>query len=376
MKVVIATDSFKETLTSAEAGGAIRDGVLQVWPGVDVTVVPVADGGEGTVEALSTARGGQRRAVSVRGPLGDEVNAVFGLLDDGRTAVIEMAASSGLALVPAESRDPTRTTTFGTGQQMVAALNAGAGRVLVGIGGSATVDGGTGCGQALGIRFLDRGGVDLPAGMGGGDLDRVDRIDVSARDARLARSEIIVLCDVDNPLCGPAGAAATYGPQKGASDEQVAQLDRNLDHLARVIARDVGVDVAGRPGAGASGGLGAGLVAFAGAELRQGIDTIIELSGLAACMQDADLVLTGEGRIDAQTVRGKVVWGVAARARQAGVPIVAIGGSLGPGADQCEVMLDAVLGALEPGSPVPATAVEAARILIGATARHLANWPT
>jgi glycerate kinase len=376
MKVVIASDSFKGTLTSAEAGAAMREGVLQIWPDADVCVVPIADGGEGTVEAVLTARGGDRRSVTVRGPLGDDVVADFALLDDGRTAVVEMAASSGLTLVPPDARDPTRTTTYGTGQQIVAALNADVERIYIGIGGSATVDGGAGCGQALGVRFLDRDGAALPAGLSGGDLQHVERIDAAGRDARLGGTELVVLCDVDNPLCGPTGAAATYGPQKGASREQVAQLDRNLNHLARVIERDLGMDVSGHPGSGAAGGLGAGLVAFAGAVLRQGVETIMDLSGLTDWIQGADLVISGEGRIDAQTVRGKAVSGVADRARRAGVRVVAIGGSLGPGADQCGEILDGIFGALEPGDAIPATKADATRILTSATLRHLSSWPT
>ncbi len=374
MKIVIATDSFKETLTSAQAGRAIRDGARRVWPTADVTVIPIADGGEGTVDALLDARGGQRRQLTTRGPLGDPVTAEFALVDGGRTAVIEAAASSGLGLVRVEDRNPTRTSTFGTGQEMAAALDAGVQRVFLGIGGSATIDGGCGCGQALGIRFFDAAGHQFPDGMAGGDLDRVAAIDATGRHGRLDAAQVVILCDVDNPLCGPHGAAATYGPQKGATPQQVAQLDRGLHHLATVIARDLGVRVAHLPGAGAAGGLGAGLVAFTGAQLQRGIECVMDLVGLADRIRDADLVITGEGRIDAQSSHGKVISGIAQRARRLGVRVIAIGGCLGPGAESCEGLFDAVFGAGGPGGALPASLDEARRILTDATARHLAAW--
>ena len=373
-RIVVATDSFKGTLSSLQAGRAIRAGVLRIWPDAEVVVIPMADGGEGTVEAVLTGAGGRACEIRVSGPLGEPVTAVFGLLHDGRTAVIEMAASSGLSLVPVDRRDPTRTSTFGTGRQMAAAMDAGATRLLVGIGGSATVDGGCGAAQALGVRFLAVDGSVLPPGLAGGDLDRIARIDISRRDPRLDHVEVTVLCDVTNPLCGPQGAAEVFGPQKGATPEQVSRLDRNLLHMARVIESDLGVAVADMPGAGAAGGLGAGLVAMAGAKLRSGVESVIRLTRLSDRIRGADLVITGEGRIDAQSLMGKAVSGVARCARQAGVRVVAVVGSAGPGAEQCLSILNGIYAASGPEEPVPRTPEHAMRLLTDRTARQLAGW--
>jgi glycerate kinase len=374
MKVVIATDSFKGTMTSVEAGRAIRTGVWQLWPAADVTVVPMADGGEGTVQAVLAGAGGQARTVPVDDPLRRPTEATFGLLPDGRTAILEMASSSGLVLLRESERDPMRATSLGTGQQMRAALDAGATTLLLGVGGSGTVDGGAGCGQALGVQFRQADGSVLPPGLGGGDLDRVAGLDLSGRDPRLDGAEVIVLCDVVNPLCGPQGAAVVYGPQKGATPAQVRQLDCNLAHLAEVFARVLHADVRDLPGAGAAGGIGAGLVALADARLRSGVETVIELTRLADRIRGADLVITGEGRIDAQSLMGKVVSGVARQARAAGAAVVAIAGSAGPGSEQCTAILDAVYAVATAGEPSPSPGRQAMEALSRAAAHHLRAW--
>ncbi|MBV8607160.1 MAG: glycerate kinase [Singulisphaera sp.] len=330
MRVVVAPDKFKGSLSAPEAARAMARGVAAAVPAAAIDVVPMADGGEGTVEALVAATSGTSREAVVAGPLGEPVRARFGMLGDGHTAVLEMAAASGLALVPRDRRDPSRTSTRGTGELLLAAVEAGARRVVVGIGGSATNDGGAGLGQALGYRLLDAEGREI--GPGGGALDRLAAIDASGRDPRLEGVEVAVACDVDNPLCGPRGASAVYGPQKGADPAMVAALDRNLDHLARVLERDLGVSVRDLPGAGAAGGLGAGLVAFASGRLEPGIALVIRAVGLADRLRDADLCLTGEGALDASSAFGKTPIGVARLARSLGCPTIALAGTVGEGA--------------------------------------------
>ncbi len=325
MKVVIAPDSYKESLSAHEVAVEIAAGFREIFPDADYVILPLADGGEGTVEAMVAATGGRIVSVGVTGPLGKPVPAFYGLTGDGRTAVIEMAAASGLMLVPPEQRNPMVTTTYGTGELMRAALGAGVSRMVVGIGGSATVDGGAGMLQALGLKLLDREGGDI--GFGGGALDRLARIGAGGLDPRLGEVAIEVACDVDNPLLGEQGAAAVFGPQKGATPEMVAQLDANLAHLAAVISRDLGREVAMAPGAGAAGGLGAALLALGGG-LRPGIDIILETVGFEAVARDADLIITGEGRMDSQTVSGKAPLGVARLAKRLGKPVIAITGSL------------------------------------------------
>ncbi|HUT37652.1 MAG TPA: glycerate kinase [Planctomycetota bacterium] len=329
MKIVIAPDSFKECLAAEAVAEAMARGVRVAAPGAEVVCVPMADGGEGTVRALVAATGGRLRQARVTGPLGEPVEAEFGLLGDGTAGVIEMAAASGLPLVPLERRDPTKTTTWGTGELIAAALGLGAERLILGIGGSATVDGGAGMAQALGARLLDAAGK--PIGWGGGELARLARIDVSGIVPRLAGVACDVACDVTNPLAGPRGAAAVYGPQKGATPAMVKQLDANLAHLAAVVRRDLGVDVCDVPGAGAAGGLGAGLMAFLHARLRPGVELVIQAVRLQEKLAGADLVLVGEGQMDEQTAYGKVPVGVSRLARRLGIPAVAIVGSLGQG---------------------------------------------
>ncbi len=327
MKIVIAPDSFKESLSALEVAQAVQAGFSQVFPQAIYVLVPVADGGEGTVDAMVAATGGRREIVTATGPLGTPVEAFYGLTGDGATAVIEMAAASGLMLVPAAQRNPLLTTSRGTGELIRAALDAGARRFILGIGGSATNDGGAGMVQALGARLLDARGEDI--GPGGGALAALERVDVSALDPRLAECRIEVACDVDNPLTGPRGASAVFGPQKGATAEMVQTLDANLARFAHIVERDLGVAVDAVPGAGAAGGMGAAMLAFFGATLKPGIEIVTAAVDLDTHVRDADLVITGEGRIDFQTVHGKTPIGVARVARRHGKPVIGIAGSLG-----------------------------------------------
>ncbi len=353
MKVVIAPDSFKGSLDAAQVCAALERGVQAAVPDVETVCVPLADGGEGTVSALVAATGGRLVTRDVSGPLGEPTSAAFGMLGDGKTAVLEMAAASGLTLIAPAARNPLLTTTFGTGELMRAALDLGAEKLIIGIGGSATTDGGAGMAQALGARMLDRAGVAIPRATGG-RLCEIARIDGSGLDARLASTEVVVACDVDNPLYGERGAAAVYGPQKGATPQMVAALDAGLQHFAGRLREDLGADVAAVAGAGAAGGLGAGLMAFCGARLQRGIDIVIEAVGLRRQLAGANLVLTGEGRIDAQTAHGKTPHGVARVAADAGVPVVAIGGSVDIGAGGLDCFT-----AVLPMLPEPMTLAEA-----------------
>jgi glycerate kinase len=327
MKIVIAPDSFKGNLTAKEAADAVEIGIKRVIQDAEIVKVPMADGGEGTVQALVDATKGQIITVEVNGPLGNLIKAGFGILGTQDTAVIEMATASGLPLVPGDKRNPMLTTTYGTGELIRSALDKGCSKLIVGIGGSATVDGGAGMAQALGVRLLDKNGNEIPRG--GGGLEHLDHIDVSSLDPRIAETSTIVACDVDNPLVGPRGGPEVFGPQKGATPEMVKMLDRFLDKYADIIKRDVGMDVKNVPGAGAAGGLGAGLMAFLGAHLKSGIDIVIEASGLEKYLKDADIVITGEGKIDRQTIYGKTPIGVARTAKKYGVPVIAFAGNIG-----------------------------------------------
>ena len=328
MKIVIAPDSFKENLTSLEVAGELETGLKRVWPNATYVKVPMADGGEGTVQSLVDATGGQIVKVEVSGPMGARVMASYGLLGDGKTAVIEMAEASGLPLVPKEQRNPLVATTFGTGELIADAIKRGVNEIILGIGGSATNDAGAGLAQALGVRFINFGGALIPDLIAGGHLDKVQAVDMSAVNPGLAKIHISVACDVTNPLCGEKGASHVYGPQKGATPEMVAQLDKNLAHFAHVIKRSIGQDVIDRPGAGAGGGIGAGLMAFTNATLKRGVELVVAATRLEEHMQGAALAITGEGRVDFQTAFGKTPSGVAAAARKYGVPVVAIGGGL------------------------------------------------
>jgi len=328
MKIVIAPDSFKENLTSLEVASELETGLRRVWPDALYVKVPMADGGEGTVQSLVDATGGTIIKTEVTAPLGNRVVASYGLLGDGRTAVIEMAEASGLPLVPKDKRDPSLATTYGTGELIADAIARGVDEIILGIGGSATNDAGAGLAQALGVRFLNFGGAPINARIAGGDLGKVEALDLSALNPGLARVRISVACDVTNPLCGEKGASCVYGPQKGATPEMVKQLDRNLAHFAHVVKRSTGADVADRPGAGAGGGIAAGLMAFTNATLKRGVELVVEATRLEEHMRGADLAITGEGRVDFQTAFGKTPSGVAAAARKHGVPVVAIGGGL------------------------------------------------
>ena len=332
MKVVIAPQGFKGGISGLEAAQAIARGVLAAAPDALTVLAPVADGGDGTLNALVDATGGQVFLRTVTGPLGQPLESEWGVMGDGRTAVIEMARASGLALVPHRRRNPRITTTIGTGEILREALDQGYGTVIVGLGGSATNDGGTGMASALGARFLDSDGRLLPPG--GAALARLDSIDVSALHPGLKEASIVAATDVTNPLCGPDGASAVFGPQKGASAEVVAELDAALANYARIVQRDLGVDVLDRPGAGAAGGLGAGLMAFAEARLQSGIDMVCQVLDFDSHLEGADLVITGEGQADHSTIFNKAPVGVARHAASQGVPTVLLAGGLGPGHEE------------------------------------------
>ena len=368
MRIVVAPNAFKGSLSALEAAEAIAEGVRAAAQDAELVLVPIADGGDGTVDALVTATRGERRTLWVRGPLGDPVDADYGLIDGGSTAVIEMAKAAGLALVPPEKRDPRITTTYGVGELLQRAYEQGARHFIVGIGGSATNDGGAGMAQALGYHLLDDKGHELPPG--GLALTRLARIHVGGVHASWKEAQVDVACDVTNPLTGPSGASAVYGPQKGATPEMVADLDAALTHLADIIRRDLGVDVEQLPGAGAAGGLGAGLVAFTAARLRPGAEMVMEALRLDERLAGAQLVITGEGRLDSQTARfGKGPAAVARHARQAGIPVVAIGGSI---ADETELRL--LFDGLEATLAEPCSleeAIEQARPLLVRAATRL-----
>lgn len=342
MRVVVAPDSYKGSVSAVKVAEAMARGVLKIFPAADVCKIPIADGGEGTVEALVAATGGKTQYVRVQGPLGESLSAHWGILGDGKTAVIEMAAASGLPLVPKEKRDPRVTTTFGTGELIRAALDEGLRRILIGIGGSATNDGGTGMARALGAKFLAADGTELPPG--GKSLKDLNRIDLAGLDPRLQEAEITVACDVDNPLCGPRGASAVFGPQKGATPEMVQELDAALLHFSHCAFAATGRDVASLSGAGAAGGLGAGLMFFTPAQLRPGVEIVLDAVHFADIVKDAAFVITGEGRTDFQTAYGKAPVGVAKVAKKFNVPVFCISGGLGDGADDVlEQGIDALL---------------------------------
>jgi glycerate kinase len=322
----VAPDKFKGTLSAEQAADAIAAGWRRVSPGADIEIVPLADGGEGTLDALAAALGGTRHAAAVTGPLGHPVTAEYAVVgsEDGPMGVVEMARASGLALLGEGRRNPRRATTRGTGELILEACRRGVTHVLVCIGGSATNDGGAGMAQALGVRLLDERGRDL--GPGGEALLRLALIDLGGLDPSVRRVRFVVATDVDNPLVGPHGAAAVYGPQKGASPEDVDLLDRALRHFAAVIHRDLGLDLRDVPGAGAAGGLGAGSIAFLGARLRRGAEVVMDAVGLTGRLERADVVVTGEGTFDAQSLRGKAPAAVLGLAEQLGVPAVLLCG--------------------------------------------------
>ena len=334
MKIVLIPDSYKGTLSSVQACDVLAGVFGRYFPGAQLVRVPVADGGEGSVDAFLASMGGKRCAARVHGPFGEEVQAAYAVLpDDNRTAVIEMSACAGLPLAAKSGRlDPAAATTFGVGELILDALQRGSREILLCLGGSATNDGGAGCAAALGVRFLDGAGRSfMPVGK---TLQSIAHIDLLGRAPVLNGAMIRVLCDIDNPMTGPQGAAAVFGPQKGATPTQVSMLDSGLRHMAEVVRNDLGVDVERLPGAGAAGGMGGGAVAFLSASLCPGIELILDTVGFDSLLEGAALVVTGEGRIDRQSVHGKVLAGVARRAKAKGVPVLAIGGVLGAGAEE------------------------------------------
>ena len=341
MKILIASDSFKGSATTMEVAERIEKGLLRIIPELEVLKLPMADGGEGTVETLVYGMDGKFVYEEVTGPLGDRVQAKYGIIQD-QIGIIEMAEASGLVLVEEERRNPSLTSTYGTGELILSALQRGYGKIYVGIGGSATNDGGVGMARALGYRFLDRYGNEIPEG--GDGLDGLRRIDRSNVTPLLEDAQITVMCDVENPLYGPDGAAYVYGPQKGADPQMVQLLDRNLRHLADILKEDMDVDIGDVPGSGAAGGLGGGLMAFCGADLRPGIEMVLDILEFDGLLKDVDLVITGEGRIDGQSSKGKVPAGVAKRARKLNKPLVAMAGGVGEGTEILHTMgIDLIL---------------------------------
>lgn len=331
-KFVLAPDSFKESLTAKEACQAMEDGIRKVFPTAEIFQVPMADGGEGTVDALVDATGGKRISVTVAGPFPEKsVTTYYGVLGDQKTAVIEMAKVNGIELVKPDQRDPLKTSTYGTGELIRAALDNGAKKIIIGIGGSVTNDGGAGMAQALGAQLLDQAGKELPTG--GGFLGQLATINIDQLDPRLQETEIVIASDVTNPLTGPEGASYVFGPQKGATEDMVQQLDQNLKHYAKIIERDLAISVEQKPGAGAAGGLGAGLLAFTRAQLKSGIETVIEYNGLTEKISQADYVFTGEGGMDFQTKFGKAPYGVAKVAQRYQKPVFACAGYIGEKVD-------------------------------------------
>ncbi|HHF4522409.1 TPA: glycerate kinase [Haemophilus influenzae] len=326
MKFVIAPDSFKESLTALEVATAIETGFKRVFPDADYVKLPMADGGEGTVQSLVDATQGKLIECEVTAPLGDKVKSFFGLSGDGKTAIIEMAAASGLHLVPPEKRNPLLTTSYGTGELIKLALDLGVESFILGIGGSATNDGGVGMLQALGMQCLDS--QDKPIGFGGAELANIVKIDVQQLDPRLQQVHIEVACDVNNPLYGECGASTIFGPQKGATSEMVKQLDAALSHFAEIAERDCGKQIRDQAGAGAAGGMGGGLLLLPSVQLKAGIQIVLDRLRLIDYVKDADVVITGEGRIDAQSIMGKTPIGVARTAKQFNKPVIAIAGCL------------------------------------------------
>ncbi|MBD3107166.1 glycerate kinase [Bacillus sp. AGMB 02131] len=345
VKIVLAPDSFKESMASKEACEAMEKGIKKAAPDATCVHVPMADGGEGTMQSLVDATGGEIRSLQVTGPLGNPVMAQYGILGDGKTGIIEMSSASGIHLVPSEQRNPLITTTYGTGQLIKACLDYGVEKLLIGIGGSATNDGGAGVVQALGGKLLDQDGKELC--FGGGELNKLHMIDLTEFDPRIKNVVVEVACDVNNPLCGEKGASHVFGPQKGATAEMVQRLDANLKHYAGIIYKQLGKDVINAPGAGAAGGLGAGLLVFLNGTLKRGIDLVIEYTRLEEIVKNGDMVWTGEGSIDFQTQFGKTPYGVATVAKKYNKPVIAFAGRVGEDIDVLYEKIDAVFGIIQ-----------------------------
>ncbi|WP_404359330.1 glycerate kinase [Cytobacillus firmus] len=370
MKIVIAPDSFKESLSALEAANAIERGFKSIFPHAQYKKMPMADGGEGTVQSLADATDGRIIECTVTGPLGEPVQSFFGLTGDGKTAVIEMAAASGLHLVSPEKRNPLLTSTRGTGELITAAVDTGVQHIIIGIGGSATNDAGAGMIQALGGKLYDKTGREI--GPGGGALAELSAIDMSNLDPRIRDVHIEVACDVDNPLTGPRGASAIFGPQKGATPEMVQLLDRNLGHFADIVEHALGKPFRDIEGAGAAGGIGGSLLAFLNADLKRGIDIVLYAINFEEEVKGADLVITGEGRIDSQTIYGKTPIGVAKAAKKHGIPVIGLAGSL---SDDSQIVHDHGIDALfsiVPGVITLPDAFEKAVLYMERTARNIA----
>lgn len=343
LTIVLAPDSFKESMTAKEVCESMEAGIKKINKDITCIHVPMADGGEGTMQSLVDATCGKIYSLNVVGPLGDEIEAEYGILGDGEIGILEMASASGIHLVPKEKRNPLITTSYGTGQLIKACLDKGVKKLLIGIGGSATNDGGAGVVQALGGKLLDKDGNELS--FGGGELKKLHKIDLTNFDKRLKDVKIEVACDVNNPLCGEKGASNVFGPQKGATPEMIDLLDDSLNHYASVIKEQIGKDVLNVPGAGAAGGLGAGLMAFLNGELKKGIEMVIEYSKLEEKVKDADMVWTGEGSIDFQTQYGKTPIGVAKIAKKYNKPVIALAGRVGDNIDVLyENGIDSIFG--------------------------------
>ncbi|HGE6882969.1 TPA: glycerate kinase [Citrobacter amalonaticus] len=371
MKIVIAPDSFKESLSAMQVATAIEQGFREIYPDAQYVKLPMADGGEGTVESMVEATEGHYHFIDVTGPLGTPVQARWGMLGDGKTAVIEMAAASGLHHVPPEHRNPLLTTSYGTGELILAALDRGVEHIILGIGGSATNDGGAGMLQALGIDLLDEKGDALPEG--GGALSKLATIDTSHADPRLKTVSITVACDVNNPLCGPTGASAIFGPQKGATEAMVAALDGALAVYGKRLQEFTGRDVMNAPGAGAAGGMGAALLGLLGADLKPGVEIVINALQLQRLVADASLVITGEGRLDSQSICGKTPIGVARCAKRYQKPVIALAGGLTQDHQIVhEHGLDAVFSVLTRIATLP-EALEDAEYNLRISARNIAS---
>jgi len=373
MKIVIAPDSFKGSLTAKQAAEAIHTGLKRVFPDADYEIVPMADGGEGTVQSLVDATQGSFRRTTVLNPLGETVSAEYGLLGDQQTAVIEMAAASGIQFVNDETKNPLVTTTYGTGQLMLDAMHHGAREIIIGIGGSATTDGGQGMAEALGVKFRDAAGN--PISRGGGGLADLATIDVSGVDPLVAQTKVRIASDVTNPLVGATGSAAVFGPQKGATPEMVKVLNANLTHYAAVIKATLGKDLADFPGAGAAGGLGAGLLAFTDANMEKGVEIVVRETHLKERAANADYAFTGEGAIDFQTQYGKTPMGTAqaVKAASPNAKVIGVAGNVGAGIDQLyDLGIDAIFGIL-PGIVDLPTAIATGQENLARTAENIAR---
>lgn len=371
MKIIVAPDSFKECLSADQVCKAIRNGFKKVMPRAQILSVPMADGGEGTMSAIVQAVGGKIHTCKVSSPLGKTITAHYGLIAEEKTAIIEMAQASGLALVPPPKRNPLKTTSYGTGEIIRKALDQKFEIIILTLGGVATNDAGVGMAQALGYNFLDRNGKKIPKGAEG--LKHLVCIDATGVHPRLKKTKIIALTDVRNPLCGPKGSAAVYGPQKGATPKMIPVIDSALWHLAKIIRKDLVIDVLNQPGAGAAGGAGAGAVAFLNAEIKSGVEWVIQAADLEKKMEGADLVITGEGRIDRQTAFGKTLMGVAKCAKKQNIPVIALCGQLGKGWQKVHALgIDAVFS-IVPGPVSIQESIKNARFFLESTAQQIAR---